>query len=547
MASDPTSLSQSAVGQARGRRLDFAIGALAALAGAAAVEALLASGVKILNPMLIPVVGALLAAALRGLPAAGGGYLLALGYLLLHFVHPRGHADYFSDTVNVGITIALSAAIVLAAGWTGEKALRARVLQLKMAGEVARLQAREEYEIALRESEERLDFALRMSQIGAWQLDLADHSAHRTPLHDRIFGYEALLPEWSYEKFLEHVLAEDRAEVERRFQAAIASQSDWNFECRIRRADGEVRWIWAAGGHGLNAVTQTPRLSGIVQDITGRKRTEEQLAALNAELETKIASRTAELAKALEESRAADRVKSEFLASMSHELRTPLNAVIGFTDALLAGVHGPLPEAVRGDLGEILAAGDTLLAELNGLIDLARIEGGRLELLRSEADAAMLLEASACAHRRAAKAKGIALECKPPPELRFECDPGRVRQMIDQLLSNALKFTPPGGRVACRARTVPRAEVNGAIPAAAPAAESYVEIAIEDSGPGIASADQARLFQPFVQIDRALTRTHGGAGLGLALASRLAGLHGGAAGVDSAPGRGSTFYLWLPR
>lgn len=119
--------------------------------------------------------------------------------------------------------------------------------------------------------------------------------------------------------------------------------------------------------------------------------------------------------------------------------------------------------------------------------------------------------------------------------------------MIDRLLSNALKFTPRGGRVACRARTVPRAEVRVAPPVGAPAADSYVEIAVEDSGPGIAPADQAKLFQPFVQLDRALTRTHGGAGLGLALAGKLAALHGGAIGVDSAPGRGSTFYLWLPQ
>lgn len=129
----------------------------------------------------------------------------------------------------------------------------------------------------LRESEERLNFSLRMSHTGGWDLDLVDHTAHRTLEHDRIFGYGALLPQWTYEQFLAHVLPEDRAEVDRRFRAATATQTEWSFECRIRRVDGEVRWIWAAGEHQRDAAGQMRRMAGIVQDITERKCAEQAL------------------------------------------------------------------------------------------------------------------------------------------------------------------------------------------------------------------------------------------------------------------------------
>ena len=143
------------------------------------------------------------------------------------------------------------------------------------ASKVARdITARKQTEAALRKSEAQLNFALQTSGIGAWDLNLTDHSASRTLIHEQIFGYEKLQAQWSYEKFLEHVLPEDRAEVNRLFQAAQKTQSDWKFECRIRRTDGAVRWIFAAGGHQKDAQGKSVRLSGIVQDITKRKQAE---------------------------------------------------------------------------------------------------------------------------------------------------------------------------------------------------------------------------------------------------------------------------------
>jgi len=129
----------------------------------------------------------------------------------------------------------------------------------------------------LRRSEERLKFALETSHTGAWELNLGDHSAQRSLEHDRIFGYAELLPQWTYEMFLEHVLPEDRSMVNDRFRRAVETGVDWNFECRIRRADQQVRWIWAAGRHRSDASGKRSGMTGIVQDITERKRAEEVL------------------------------------------------------------------------------------------------------------------------------------------------------------------------------------------------------------------------------------------------------------------------------
>jgi PAS domain S-box-containing protein len=155
--------------------------------------------------------------------------------------------------------------------------------------------ARKRVERLLRDSEDRLRFALDEIETGAWDLDLIDHTAYRSLKHDQIFGYETLLPQWTYEMFLEHVVPEDRAVVDQKFRQAMESKGDWQFECRIIRRGGEQRWILASGRHRLDSNGQPRRMSGIVQDITGRKRAEEEIRALNADLERRVQERTAEL------------------------------------------------------------------------------------------------------------------------------------------------------------------------------------------------------------------------------------------------------------
>ena len=145
---------------------------------------------------------------------------------------------------------------------------------------------RKRAEKALREGEELFRFALEISHTGAWDLDLVDHTAHRSLEHDRIFGYEQLLPQWTYEMFLDHVLPEDRMMVDSKFRKATTTCSDWSFECRIRRVDGEVRWIWAAGRHRVDATGSIRRMAGIVQDITESKQLQEQTQQRAEEIET---------------------------------------------------------------------------------------------------------------------------------------------------------------------------------------------------------------------------------------------------------------------
>ncbi len=148
---------------------------------------------------------------------------------------------------------------------------------LFVVGVITDITARKLAEVALADSQARLDFALQTSRIGAWEINLEDHTTHRTLLHDQIFGYTSLLPDWTYQSFLGHVLPEDRPAVDESFRQATAKQTDWSFECRIRRTDGEVRWIWAAGGHKNSNGGKLARLAGVVQDITERKQTEEAL------------------------------------------------------------------------------------------------------------------------------------------------------------------------------------------------------------------------------------------------------------------------------
>jgi DNA-binding response OmpR family regulator/anti-sigma regulatory factor (Ser/Thr protein kinase) len=272
---------------------------------------------------------------------------------------------------------------------------------------------------------------------------------------------------------------------------------------------------------------------------------ERQVLALNRGLEAKVEERTRELQDAnrtLEERndelaeanlriKEADRLKSEFLANMSHELRTPLNAVIGFSEILEARDFGDLNAKQERYVGNILSSGKHLLRLINDILDLSKVEAGKMDLHPQEFSLNGAIEDVVNVLQTLVQRKSQDLEARVPPRLNLVADEGKVKQILYNLLSNAIKFTPEKGAVSIVVKV----------------RDDAVSIAVTDTGVGIRKEDLPRLFHAFQQLDGSHSRQYEGTGLGLALTKRFAELHGGRVEVKSAPGQGSTFTVILPR
>jgi signal transduction histidine kinase len=240
---------------------------------------------------------------------------------------------------------------------------------------------------------------------------------------------------------------------------------------------------------------------------------------------------TEELARKNRELTHLDELKSDFMATMSHELRTPLTSIIGYSDMLLSGMTGELNEKQQGFIQSILNGGETLLNLINDILDLTKIEAGRLELNFEAVDLrAALLNVLPVVKPRA-QDKRIRISTFLPTELPpVWADPAKLNQVLLNLLTNGIKYTHENGSVSVEARL----------------ADDQVEIWVNDTGIGISSEDQQRIFQRFTQIDSSATRTQGGTGLGLAIARELVELHGGALRLQSKLGKGSSFIFTVP-
>ncbi len=265
--------------------------------------------------------------------------------------------------------------------------------------------------------------------------------------------------------------------------------------------------------------TFVPEVVNLLQTFA----TQSALAIQNARLFYEIADKSRQL-------EAASRHKSEFLANMSHELRTPLNAVIGFSEVLLQRMFGELNAKQDEYLNDIYASGQHLLSLINDILDLSKIEAGRMELAPSPFHLPSALENAVTLVKERAARHGITLQVDLDPRLsEIMGDERKVKQVLLNLLSNAVKFTPEGGRITLKAGQ----------------RDGGVEISVTDTGIGIAPEDQAAIFEEFRQVGSDERRREG-TGLGLTLAKKFVELHGGRIWVTSEPGRGSTFTFTLP-
>jgi CheY-like chemotaxis protein len=248
-------------------------------------------------------------------------------------------------------------------------------------------------------------------------------------------------------------------------------------------------------------------------------------------------------------------MKSEFLANMSHELRTPLNAIIGFSEVLRDGLMGEMTDQQRGFIGDIFSSGKHLLSLINDILDLSKVEAGKMTLDLEPVPIASLLANSLSIIREKAATRQIRLTMDAPQELgSIQADARKVKQIVYNLLSNAVKFTSEGGQVTLHASRVLRDEVgrlSGSgpgrrIPLADSEFANFLKISVTDSGIGISQDGLEHLFKPFSQIDSGLARKFEGTGLGLAMVKLLVELHGGVVAVESAVDAGSCFAVWLP-
>jgi PAS domain S-box-containing protein len=338
--------------------------------------------------------------------------------------------------------------------------------------------------------------------------------------------------------FKKHFTDSVRAEV--CINRVLSENKVTNYELTTRALDGKLVPV------SCNASVycdRDRRLLGVfvaARDVTEAKALERLLMQKNADLED------------------SSRIKSEFLANMSHELRTPLNAIIGFSEVLRDGLLGELTEKQRGFISDIFGSGQHLLSLINDILDLSKIEAGKMILDLEPVKTSSLFVNSLSIIREKAASRQIRLKMDTVGELgSLWADTRKIKQIIYNLLSNAVKFTSENGQVTLHASRVPLAKVgqlSGLWPGRSlvTVAEmntkfiEFLKISVTDSGIGISKEGLTRLFEPFSQIDSGLARKFEGTGLGLAMVKLLAELHGGGVAVESAVGEGSCFTVWLP-
>ena len=326
--------------------------------------------------------------------------------------------------------------------------------------------------------------------------------------------------------FLEHVLPEDRSEVDRKYSEAIRTQSNWSFECRIRRTDHKIRWIWASGRHSIPENGKARRMAGIIQDITERKVPDDRLKESLEKLNHSYAIEKQQRQELQEEAQA----RGMFIDILAHELRTPLTPV-AVCSAMLQETLGFADAALQKRLIQTLFKGtQSLTQRLEELLELGKLSRGTFTLRQQMVDITGLVTKTAALFKPLVEqqARQLILEIQDNlPEI--EADPARLEQVLSTLLSNALKYSPKNTTITLKAGKM----------------ERYVVIEVVDEGTGLTPDEQKKLFDPYHRVMQD-TQKYSGIGLGLAISKLITEAHGGSMLIESLPNKNTCFRLKIP-
>ena len=406
---------------------------------------------------------------------------------------------------------------------------------LAIEGIVEDISDRKKAELQLQKTTTRLALALNSGAIGCWEWDIQQNLL---VWDDRMFELYGCLKETNshlpYEIWANAVHPDDRNSAETLLQQAVLGQTEYDYEFRVIHPDRSIHFIKAYGKIKRDTQGNAQSMIGVNFDVNDRKQAEIQLQLANQELLR------------------ATKLKDEFLANMSHELRTPLNAILGLSESLKEEILGALNETQLKAISTVDSSGEHLLSLINDILDLSKISSGMMELDIASVSVKKVCDSSLVFVKQQAFQKKIQLHSHIPPlinNVNINVDERRIKQVLINLLTNAVKFTPYEGNINLLVAigsgdtwqgeaTIPQQLRDKNSPT--------ILFQVVDTGIGISAKDLQMLFQPFVQVDSALNRQYEGTGLGLALVKQIVELHGGQVMAESEVGQGSSFTVALP-